>query len=220
MSEQHVTDSGAEVVRAYLVPSGPGAEFACASNRRDARRAVLWGLLRGAAGRPVPLARLAEWTGIGDRREIRALLLRLQREGLLNGDVEPFAMPDAAYDEVLVSTLGEVSAGRATVLADAWGLAVAHAACSRERARRLALAAASLSPLVRTTGRDATEAALTQIVQAIRDRDGDEFVVCPIYLERMSFFLVLPRDLARGEERSSAFARLMALLGRRYLGES
>ena len=209
----------ADVIRAYLVPSGAGAEFACASNRRDARRNILWGLLRGAAGRPVPLARLAEWTGIADRREIRTLLFRLQRDGWLNGDLEPFTMPNDPYDEVLTSTLGEVSGGQATVLANAWGLTVAHAACPREQAQRLALAAAALSPLVRTTGRDATESALAHIVQSFRDRDGAEFVVRPIYLESMAFFLVLPRDLGHDEERSAAFVRLMALLSRRYLGE-
>ncbi len=219
MSSELSPGGGADVIRAYLVPSGAGAEFACASNRRDPRRSILWGLLRGAAGRPVPFAHLAEWTGISERREIHTLLFRLQREGWLNGDVTPFTMPDAPLDDTLALTLGEISGGCAAVLANAWGLPLAHAVCAREKARRLSLAAATLSPLVRTTGRDATEAALVQIVQSIRDRDGDEFEVRPIYLETMSFFLVLPRDLARDEERSNAFARLMALLSRRYLGE-
>ncbi len=213
------TDINADVIRAYLVPSGAGAEFACASNRHDVRRNILWGLLRGAAGRPVPLARLAEWTGIADRREIRTLLFRLQREGWLNGDLEPFTMPNDPYDEVLSSTLGEVSGGQAAVLANAWGLTVAHATCTREQAQRLALAAAALSPLVRTTGRDATESALAHIVQSFREREGDEFVVRPIYLENMAFFLVLPSGREHNEESSAAFARLMALLSRRYLGE-
>ncbi len=221
MTETPIDDTAisADVIRAYLVPSGTGAEFACASNRPDVRRNILWGLLRGAAGRPVPLARLAEWTGIADRREIRTLLFRLQRDGWLNGDVEPFTMPNDPFDEVLSSTLGEVSGEQATVLANAWGLTVAHAACTHEQAQRLALAAASLSPLVRTTGRDATESALARIVQGFRDREGDEFVVRPLYLENMAFFLVLPHGREHGEEQSTAFVRLMALLSRRYMGE-
>lgn len=208
-----------DVIRAHLVPSGAGAEFAAASHRRDVRRGILWGLLRRAAGRPVPLGQLAEWTGIHDRREIRTLLFRLQREGLLNGDVEPFTIPAGAYDDVLTAMLQAVAGGGTAVLANAWGLTVAYTGCSHEQAQRLALAAASLSPLVRTTGHDATESALAQIVQSVRDRDGEEFAIRPLYVQQMGFFLVIPRVPAgKADDRSAAFVRLMALLGRRYLG--
>jgi hypothetical protein len=211
--------SFADVIRAYLVPSGAGAEFAAASHRRDARRGILWGLLRGAAGRPVPLTQLADWTGIDDRREIRTLLFRMQREGWLNGDVEPFTIPPGAYDDALAAMLQAVAGGGAAVLANAWGLTVAYAGCAQEQAQRLALAAASLSPLIRTTGHDATESALAQIVQSVRDRDGEEFTIRPLYVQQMGFFLATPRVPAGPvDDRAAAFVRLMALLGRRYLG--
>lgn len=208
-----------EVLRSYLVPSDMGAEFAAASHRHDARRNILWGLLRGAAGRQVPVTTLMEWTGTTDRREIASLLFNMQREGMLNGDAKPFTLPTGSYTDVLTVTLNMIAAGDAAVLANAQGLCVGFAGCSCAVAQRLSLAAASLSPLVRTTGHDATELAMEQIVKSIRDADGDEYAIRPLYVQKVGFFLVTPRELSgKFRERSAAFARLMAMLSRRYLG--
>lgn len=142
----------------------------------------------------------------------------MQRDGWLNGDIEPFAMPSGPYDDVLTNLLQAVAGGGTAVLANGWGLTVAHAGCNAQ-AQRLALAAAALSPLVRTTGHDTTESALAQIVQSVRDRDGEEFAIRPLYLRQVGFYLVMPRRPGGTvEERSVGFVRLMALLARRYLG--
>lgn len=215
-----VNNGNVEVLRSYLVPSDVGAEFAAASHRTDARRNILWGLLRGAAGRPVPVAQLTEWTGTVDRRELASILFRMQREGMLNGGAKPFKLPPGAYDELLEISLKLIAGNSSAVLANAQGLCVSHAGCTREQAQRLALVASTLSPLVRTTGHDATELAMEQIINSIRDKEGEEYIIRPLYLHKVGFFLITPRtNMNKPAERASAFAQLIAILGRRYLGE-
>lgn len=200
------------------MPTAAGVEYACASPRREARRNVLWGLLRGGAGRPVPLASLAAWTGIAERREIRALLFRMQRDGWVNGEIEPFALPSAPLDAALSEALASYSGG-AALLADAAGLPVAFAGCERTRAGHLALTAAALYPVIRAARATSEQGMVAPIVESVRDREGAEFVLRALYVGSLRFHLLVSRDAAgASDERAGAFVRLAALIGRRYLG--
>jgi hypothetical protein len=205
-------------VNAYLVPTVSGTEFAVASGAADARRAILLGLLRGAASRPVPLARLAELAEIPDRKSVGALLFKMQREGWLSGDVDPLRFPDNALAEALPPLLATLSLHGKAVLADNNGLCIAFAGFERPVADELAALGAGLFPLTRRFQRDLGAAIpLARATWSLQDGDCEvRLSVRPLHIGRHLFHLIQAGTPVTG---SDAFLHLVALLSRRYLGE-
>lgn len=204
------------VVQAYLVPTPAGAWYAMAGEEKDARRQVLHGLLRGGACRPVPLGKLVEWTGLPDRKTIRTLLFRMQREGWLNADVQPLALPAGPLDDALEALLATISdCGRALVGNDD-GLCVAAAGFARAEAERLAALAAGLYPVYRQHRRHGVEAPGEVLSWTLNASDGSTVTVRSLHLGGRVFHLVVSGAPAWD---AAAIVPCAALLSRRYLGE-
>lgn len=203
---------------AYLVPTCSGAEFAVASAAADARRAILSGLLRGAAGRPVPLARLAELAGMPDRKSVGTLLFKMQREGWLSGDVEPLRPPVDALADALPPLLAALSPHGRAVLAEGSGLCFASSGFVHPLDQQLAALAAGLYPLTRRCERDlGATLPLAQPRWHLQDGAREAHLsVRTLHVGRHLFHLVLAGTPVAD---SVAFVHLVALLSRRYLGE-
>lgn len=202
------------VVRTFLVPTAAGAWFASASAEADPRRTMLWGLLRGAAAEPSPLTRLCELADMPDRKAAGSLIFKMQREGWLSSEVEPFRFDNAPLDESLAALLPALSAGGGAVLADAAGLCIASAGFPADAARRLSACGAGLLPYIARSGNDVIQNTSTAL--ALLDGElGVHIVVRPLCLGRHRLHLTLAGGPAVN---SDAIVRLTARLGRRYLG--
>ncbi len=201
------------VVHTFLVPTAAGAWFASASAEADPRRAMLWGLLRGAAGEPSPLTRLCEFAGMPDRKTAGSLIFKMQREGWVSSEVEPFRFDDMPLDESLATLLPALSAEGGAVLADAAGLCIASTGFPADVARRLSAHGAGLLPYIAHLGNAVMPNTGTTL--ALLDSQlGVRIVVRPFCLGRHRLHLMLAGGPADGD----AVVRFTALLGRRYLG--
>lgn len=206
-----------DVVHAFLVPTPAGASYAVAANKQDAKRNVLVGLLRGAASRPVPLNKLVEWTGITDRKAVRGLLFKMQRDGWLTGDVEPFSLPSTPLDVSLSPILAEISSEGMGVLSDAAGLCVAYVGCPRELAEKLAALSAAIYPFHRRYRNDiGGDENMTSFTWSLQGEGGFDLVIRPLYLSDHIFHLTVANvPIFDG----AAFVRLVALLSQHSLGK-
>jgi hypothetical protein len=205
-------------IAAYLVPTSSGAEYALASSRPDARRAILSGLLRGAASRPVPLGKLAELAGITDRKEAGGLLFRMQREGWLSGDVEPLRLPNTPLAEAVPGFLSTLSTLGMAVLADGDGMCFGYAGLERGTAEKIAAFSAGLYPITRRFENDLGSDAFLHhnLITTQNARQEVRFSVRALHVGRHLFHLTLAGAPAPGGD---AFVQLAATLSHRYLGE-
>jgi hypothetical protein len=209
-------DADAEVIRAFVVPNAAGVEFAVASDQNDPRRSIMWGLLRGAASRPTPLALLGELTGLPDRKALGTLLYRMQRDGWVQGDVEPLTLPPAPLDTAVTQLLAELSSEGAAVLSDSLGLCFAYSGLMRADADDLAALGASLHPLARRCRTGAPPDAGAATTWGLLKPEGTiGFTLRPLHVGRHLFHLIVG---GTANLRSQSFVRLVALLSRRYLG--
>jgi hypothetical protein len=209
------SEATGDVVQAYLVPTPAGTWHAVATDEPDSQRQVLWGLLRGAASRPVPLAKLVEWTGLPDRKAIRTLLFKMQREGWLSGDVEPLALPSGPLAQSLTELLTMFSDCGRSLLGNDDGLCMAVAGFEHAEAERLAALSAGLYPLYRQHRRHGNDAG-TILSWTLSDDEGGAVAVRSLHLGGRVFHLVVGGVPVWNAE---AIVPCAALLSRRYLGE-
>jgi len=210
------SETAGNVVQAYLVPTPAGTWHAVATDQPEPRRQVLWGLLRGAASRPVPLAKLVEWTGLPDRKAIRTLLFKMQREGWLSGDVEPLALPSGPLAQSLTELLAAFSDCGRALLGNDDGLCMATAGFERAEAERFAALSAGLYPLYRQHRRHGNDAAEAVLSWTLSDDHGGAVAVRTWHLGGRVFHLVVGGTPAWDAD---AIVPCAALLSRRYLGE-
>jgi hypothetical protein len=206
-----------DAIPAYLVPTPAGARFAVCAREPDPRRLVLSALLRGGSSRPMPLAMLAEISGLGDRKALGAVLYQLQRENWLTGEVEPLTVAREPLGEVVPPLLQALSASGQGVLADDCGLCYAYSGYAREDADRLAAFSTGLYPLWRLY-RELPEAAgpgETSAWALVNGQGETRLTICPVFVGDQ----VLHMTLAGTTQLDSpAFVKLAALLLRRYVG--
>jgi len=204
------------IVHTFLVPSAAGAWFASASTDADPRRTILWALLRGAASEPSPLTRLAELAGLPDRKAAGSLVFKMQREGWLGSEEEPFRFDDGPLDETLATLLPALSTEGCAVLADAAGLTIASTGFPPDVVRRLSAHGAGLLPYIAHLEKDAPLNNAPATLALLDSHSGIRIAVRPLCFGRHRFHLTLAGAPAANGE---AVVRLVALLGRRYLGQ-
>jgi hypothetical protein len=210
-------NASSETIPAYLVPTPAGARYVLNGCDPDARRLVLSALLRGGSSRPMPLAMLAEISGLPDRKSLGTVLFQLQRANWLTGDVEPLVVDREPLGEVVPPLLQALSVSGRGVLADDNGLCYAYAGCSRDDADRLAAFSTGLYPLWRlyqelpelSDPRDSSSWALVTGDGATR------FTICPLSVGEHRLHLTLAGIASLD---NPAFVKLAALLLRRYVG--
>lgn len=206
-----------ETIPAYLVPTPAGARFVLGTREPDPRRLVLSALLRGGSSRPMPLAMLAEISGVADRKALGAILYRLQRDNWLTGDVEPLTVAREPLGEAVPPLLRALSESGFGVLADGSGLCYAFSGFARDEADRLAAFSTGLYPLWRLY-RELPEVAAQPDACAwtlVTGSGTTRLTVCPVFVGDQLLHLTLA-----GATRldSPAFVKLAALLLRRYVG--
>jgi len=209
--------ASSETIPAYLVPTPAGARFALGARESDPRRLVLGALLRGGSSRPMPLAMLAEISGVADRKALGAILYRLQRDNWLTGDIEPLTVAREPLGEAVPPLLQALSATGHGVLADDSGLCYAYSGYNREDADRLAAFSPGLYPLWRLY-RELPENSShpeTSAWTLVTGQGVTQLTICPIFVGDQLLHLTLA-----GATRldSPAFVKLAALLLRRYAG--
>lgn len=204
------------VVQAYLVPTPAGTWFAVAGNEKDPRRQVVHGLLRGAASRPVPLAKLVEWTGLPDRKAICTLLFKMQREGLLSGEVEPLVLPATSLAQSLEALLARLSDRGQALVSSEEGLCVAAAGFTHAESERLAALSAGLYPLYRQHRRHGSDAIGSVPSWTLSAADGGTLTVRTLHPGERVFHLVVGGTPLWETE---AIVPCAALISRRYIGE-
>jgi hypothetical protein len=203
-------------IGAFLVPTPAGVDHAVAAREPDPRRSALSGLLRGAASRPMPLALLGELTGLSDRKALGALLYRMQREGWVQGEMEPLTLPPAPLDTAVAQLLAELSSEGTVVLSDSLGLCFACAGLARADADDLAALGAGVYPLARRCRIGlAKDSASAPAWGLLKPEGGICFTLRPLHIGRHLFHLIVGGAV---NLRSQSFVRLVALLSRRYLG--
>jgi len=206
-----------ETIPAYLVPTPAGARFVLGTREIDSRRLVLSALLRGGSSRPMPLAMLAEISGVADRKALGAILYRLQRDNWLTGDVEPLTVAREPLGEAVPPLLQVLSESGHGVLADGSGLCYAYSGYSREDADRLAAFSTGLYPLWRLY-RELPQAELCQDASAwtlVNCSGATQLTICPVFVGDQLLHLTLA---GKTHLESPAFVKLAALLLRRYVG--
>lgn len=207
-----------ETIPAYLVPTPAGARFVLGTRETDSRRLVLSALLRGGSSRPMPLAMLAEISGVADRKALGAILYRLQRDQWITGDVEPLTVAREPLGEAVPPLLQVLSESGHGVLADGSGLCYAYSGYSRDDADRLAAFSSGLYPLWRLY-RELPESALRQDASAwtlVNCAGVTQLTICPVFVGDQLLHLTLA---GKTNLESSAFVKLAALLLRRYVGQ-
>lgn len=206
-----------QATSAYLVPTPAGARFAIASLESDPRRAVLRALLRGGSSRPMPLAMLAEISGVADRKALGTILYQLQRHNWISGDVEPLTVAREPLEAAVPPLLAALSSTGHGLIADDQGLCFAFAGYGRAEAERLAAFSTGLYPLWRlyrendrlTAPHGSTAWAVLTDAAEIR------LTVCPLHAGDVVFHLTLAGTVNMD---SPAMVQLAALLLRRYAG--
>jgi hypothetical protein len=205
---------GEEAVRAFLVPTAAGAWFCTDSRQFEPQRAVLAGLLRGD-GDKLTLTRLASLTGVDNPKSLRALLFKMQRDGLVTADTEPLACPTTSLDQARAHLLPDLSNTGRCVLADAAGLCVVYAGFDRPAAECCAAVAVESyrayhryqSDLARALG-EAPHAWST-----VGSTPDSSLLVTHLYIGECIFYLIVS-----GAPRLESLAAvgLIALLNREY----
>lgn len=204
-------------IPAYLVPTPVGARFAISAAEPDPRRRVLNALLRGGSSRPMPLAMLAEVSGVNDRKALGAILFNLQRDGWISGEVEPLTVAHEPLGEAVPPLLETLSSTGHGVLADDKGLCYAFAGYARADAERLAAFSSNTYPLLRQyrefPGLVATDQPPAWAL--LDEATGVQLTILPLFVGGHLFHLSLA---GTPREDSPALIKLAALLLRRYVG--
>jgi len=211
------TSASSETIPAYLVPTPAGARFVLNGRDPDPRRLVLSALLRGGSSRPMPLAMLAEISGLPDRKSLGAVLFQLQRANWLSGDVEPLVVAREPLGEVVPPLLKSLSITGQGVLADDSGLCYAYTGYSREEADQLAAFSTGLYPLWRLyQGLPGLEDKMDFSSWSLVTNDGTpRLTICPLAVGEHRLHLTLA---GKASLEDPAFVKLAALLLRRYVG--
>jgi hypothetical protein len=206
-----------QAISAYLVPTPAGARFAIASLESDPRRIVLSALLRGGSSRPMPLAMLAEISGVADRKALGTILYQLQRHNWISGDVEPLTVAREPLETAVPPLLAALSSAGQGVIADDQGLCFAFAGYARAQAERLAAFSTGLHPLWRLyRENDRLAAPHEPTAWAVLAGDSEiRLSICPLYAGNQVFHLTLAGSVNMD---SPAMVNLAALLLRRYAG--
>lgn len=202
-----------EATSAYLIPTAAGVWHALASREVEASRNILAGLMRGGASEVVPLAALMEWSGVGDSKTVRSLLFKMQRNGWLSAEMEPFELPGESLAEVLQSSLGGLTDIGAAVLADHAGVCIAHAGIKRPEAEQLAAFGAGLyGSYQRYQGGPVAGPALASW-DLVGDGNAAVLRVRHLHIGRRVLHLCM-----RGKEQDGSHAalRLAGMLSKRY----
>ncbi len=211
------TSTSSETIPAYLVPTPTGARFVLSGRDQDPRRLVLGALLRGGSSRPMPLAMLADISGLADRKALGTVLYQLQRDNFLTGDIEPLTVSREPLGEAVPPLLQALSDTGRGVLADDNGLCYAYSGCSRNDADRLAAFSTSLYPLWRLY-RELPEDAAPLEPSAwalINGRSETRLTVFPVFVGEQLLHMTLAGSATLD---SPAYVKLAALLLRRYVG--
>jgi hypothetical protein len=205
------------VVHTFVVPTPTGAAHAVAAPSPNPRRAILLGLLQGGASQPVPMGRLAELAQLADRRAAGAELFRLQRDGWVSGELEPFAPPTGSPNESLPTLLAQLSECGRGILADDRGLCVANSGYAPEQARQLSALAQILHPAQQKVGHALSDSETAPLRMLIQGADAEHSLsIRQLYLGQRRFHLLLA---GTNSSESPVFVLLIAVLARRYLGE-
>jgi hypothetical protein len=210
--------SKTEAIPAYLVPTPAGARYVLSGHETDPRRLVLSALLRGGSSRPMPLAMLAEVSGLTDRKALGTILYQLQRDQWLTGDVEPLTVSREPLGEAVPPLLQALTDSGRGVLADENGLCYAYTGCAREEAGRLAAFSTGLFPLWRLYHElPATASPQETSAWALIDGRGKaRLTVLPIFVGEHVLHMTLSGSVTLNKP---AYVKLAALLLRRYIGD-
>jgi hypothetical protein len=204
-------------VRTTLVPTAAGARFAVSSAEQDPRRAILIGLLRGAARAPVALRALTAWTGLTDKKVLLGLLFKMQRDGLVNADASPLAFVEQPLEHALPPMLRAISDEERALLADDAGFCVACAGYERRAADALAAVAAEASRFYLSCVRNVEAGTIAGSWVFMSEGAGAAIAVAPLHIGQHLFHVVIA-GAPRIE--SSAFVRLTAELVRYCHGDA
>lgn len=204
-------------VRATLVPTPAGAQHAASTATQDPQRAILIGLLRGAARAPVSLSALTAWTGLTDKKALLGLLFKMQRDGLVSAETPPLAFAAEPLGDALPPLLRALSDHGRALLADDAGFCLACCGYERDAADALAAIGAEASRFYASCACNAQAGTLTGPWVSVSDGVGAAVAAAPLHLAAHRFHLVIagaPR-VQRDE-----FVRLTAELARYSLGEA
>jgi hypothetical protein len=206
-----------ETIPAYLVPTPAGARYVLNGREPDPRRLVLSALLRGGSSRPMPLAMLADISGLPDRKALGTILFQLQRDNWLTGDIEPLTVAREPLGEAVPPLLQGLSVSGQGVLADDNGLCYAYSGYARDEADRLAAFSTGLFPLWRlyqelpefATKQDPTGWTL------VTGQGETRLTICPLFVGDQVLHMTLAGTAGFD---CPAYVKLAALLLRRYVG--
>jgi hypothetical protein len=144
-------------------------------------------------------------------------LFRLQRDGWVSGELEPFAPPTEALQDSLPALLAELSECGRGILADEHGLCISSTGYQPEQARKLSALAQILYPAQQKVGSTLTETEGAPSRMLIQGADPEQSLsIRPLHLGQRRFHLLLA---GTNPSESPVFVRLIAVLARRYLGE-
>ncbi len=208
-------DSLDTAVRTTLVPTPAGARYAVSSPEQDPQRAILLGLLRGAARAPVAMAALTAWTGLTDKKALLGLLFKMQRNGLVSADGASPAFLDQPLEEALPPLLRALSAEGRALLADHAGLCLACAGYERRAADSVAALAAEASRFYLSCARNAEAGTVIGPWVFVSDGQGATTAVAPLHIGKHLFHIVIA---GAAQTESDAFLHLTAELVRYCLG--
>lgn len=163
----------------------------------------------------MPLAALMAWSGQADSKTVRSLLFKMQRNGWLSAEMEPFQLPGEPLASLLESALSGLTDIGAAVLADHAGMCVARAGMDRAEAEQLAAFGAGLYASYQRYRGGAVAGPALASWDLLGEESAAVLRVRHLHLGERVLHLCL-----RGKERdgTDAALRLAVSLSQRYLG--
>ncbi len=213
----NAVDAPDAAVRTTLVTTPAGARYAVSSSEADPQRAILLGLLRGAARGPVAMSALTAWTGLTDKKALLGLLFKMQRDGLVSAEGAPPAFADQVLGDALPPLLRALSLEERALLADDAGLCIACAGYERAAADGLAAVAAEASRFYLSCARNTEAGTVIGPWIFVSDGQGSTIAVAPLHIGAHLFHIVIA---GAAQTDSDAFVRLAAELARYCLGDA